>query len=110
MPGMAPSVFCEIYLFIQTYFHVVLLTCVPAQFYHNVCMANFWGVSGSTFTSDNLSGNGQFMQFFFPLLTKEMLLCNKCNKINTQIHYLIIFKDHFIFESSVLPKQTPVYS
>ena len=36
-----------------------------------------------------------------PLLKKEMLLCNKCNKINTQIHYLIIFKGHFIFEISV---------
>ena len=61
MSGMALSVLREIYLFISTYFHAVLLICVPAQFYHNVCMANFLGVSGSTFAAGNLSGNGHFI-------------------------------------------------
>ena len=40
------GLFCnllDIYMFISTYFHVVLLICVTAQFYHNVCMTNFWG-------------------------------------------------------------------
>ena len=55
---MALSVLCEIYMFMQTYFHAVLLICVPAQFYPNVCITNFWEVSGSTFAAYNLSGNG----------------------------------------------------
>ena len=58
---MALSVLCEIYLFIKTYFHVVLLICVPAQFYHNVRRANFGGVSGRPYAADNLSGNGHFI-------------------------------------------------
>ena len=34
--GVALSVLCEIYMFIWTYFDVVLLVCVPAQFSHSV--------------------------------------------------------------------------
>ena len=51
----------HIYLFISNYFHAVLWICVPAQFYHNVCMTNFWWASGSTFAADNLSGNRHFI-------------------------------------------------
>ena len=66
---MALSVHCEIYMFIKyTYFHAILLICVPAQFHHNVCRANFFCVGGGVvvvfgnrFAVHNLSGNGHFI-------------------------------------------------
>ena len=61
MSGMVLSVLCDIYLFIKyTYFHAILLICVPTHFYHNVCRALGGGIS-STFAGNNLSGNGLFI-------------------------------------------------
>ena len=59
MSGIALSVHRKIYLFIKyTYFHAILLICVPTQFYHNVCRAKLGGgrvLVGSTFAEHNLS-------------------------------------------------------
>ena len=43
------------------------------------------------------------------LLKKAMLLCDKCNKINTQSQYFIIYKGHLIFESSMLKKNSSLF-
>ena len=62
MSGVSLSVVCDIYLFISTYFHAVLLICVrPHSTIMSAWTTFFGGGSGSTFAADNLFGNGHFI-------------------------------------------------